>query len=228
MEDETSTPRTSQESAGPAEPSVPASSFDLAALQRDLRIATRNGRYALVTAVAAAVISAGISAWASTSVSSTQLDRQEHFAAAQAVRTDRREVYVEYATSAINLSAQLQRIRATLGAHPPDRATITAEMNKLQEPLQAHMRAEVAMRIVGSEVGPSLERRDRAITDLMVAPDSSLEVVRSHLDRQPGALTDDDEWRWVATAGLTAIEKFLKDTSIDEIAERARADLGSG
>ncbi|MFI6367587.1 hypothetical protein ACIBG0_33115 [Nocardia sp. NPDC050630] len=228
MEDETSTPRIPRESAGPAEPSLPASSFDLAALQRDLRIATRNGRYALVTAVAAAVISAGISAWASTSVKSTEMNRQEHFAAAQAVRKDRREVYVEYVASVMDLAGQLTLISASLSAHPPDRATIAAGLNKLPEPIQSHLRAEAAVRIVGSEMGPFLARRDRALTALMSEPGSSLAVVKSHLEHHSGALTDDDEWRRVATAGITAIEKFLKDTSIDEIAERARADLGSG
>jgi hypothetical protein len=46
-----------------------------------------------------------------------------------------------------------------------------------------------------------------ALTDLMTEPGASLAVVQSHLDHQPGALTE-DEWRRVATARLTAIEKF--------------------
>lgn len=228
MADETPTPRIPPESAGPAEPSVPASSFDLAALQRDLRIATRSGRYALVTAVAAAVISAGISAWASTSVSNSEMNRQEHFTAAQAVRKDRREVYTQYVTSFMDLDGQLTTISAALNAHPPDRAAIAAEMNKLPQFMQSHLRAEAAVRIVGSEMGPLLARRDRALTAMQSDPGSSLAVVRSYLDDHPGALTDDDEWRRVATVGITAIQKLLNDTSIDEIAERARADLGSG
>lgn len=228
MEDETPTPRIPPESAGPAEPSVPASSFDLAALQRDLRIATRSGRYALVTAVAAAVISAGISAWASTSVSNSEMSRQENFTAAQAVRKDRREVYTQYVTSFMDLDGQLTTISAALNAHPPDRAAIAAEMNKLPQFMQSHLRAEAAVRIVGSEMGPLLARRDRALTAMQAEPGSSLAVVRSYLDDHPGALTDDDEWRRVATVGITAIQKLLNDTSIDEIAERARADLGSG
>lgn len=228
MEDETPTPRIPPESAGPAEPSAPASSFDLAALRRDLQIATRNGRYALVTAVAAAVISAGISAWASMSVSNSEMSRQEHITAAQAVRKDRREVYTEYVTSFMDLEGQLGTINAALSAHPPDRATIAAELNKLPQLVQSNMRAEAAVRIVGSEMGPLLARRDRALTALVSEPGSSLLVVRSYLDDHPNTVSDDDEWHRVATVGITAIQKFANDTSIDEIAERARADLGSG
>ncbi|MGY1894507.1 hypothetical protein [Nocardia gipuzkoensis] len=229
MDDETSTSKRLQKAAGPAGPSAPASSFDLAELQRSLRIATRNGRYALVTAVAAAVISAGVSAWASTHVSSTEMNRQERFAAAQAVRKDRREAYVDYVASLTDFAAQLGRIRAALEAHPPDHATVAGELSNLQEPLRAHMRAEAAVRIVGSEMGPTLARRDRELSALMFEPaDSSLMVVRKHLDQRPGVLTDDDEWRRVAAVGLAAIEKYVSQTSIDELAEQARADLGSG
>ncbi|MBF6334668.1 hypothetical protein IU450_02080 [Nocardia abscessus] len=229
MDDETSTPKRLQQAAGPAGPSAPASSFDLAELQHSLRIATRNGRYALVTAVAAAVISAGVSAWASTHVSSTEMNRQERFTAAQAVRKDRREVYVAYVASFMDVAAQLGRIRAALEARPPNHATVAGELSNLQEPLRAHMRAEAAVRIVGSEMGPTLARRDRELSALMFEPaDSSLMVVRKHLDQRPGVLTDDDEWRRVAAVGLAAIEKYVSQTSIDEIAEQARADLGSG
>ncbi|WP_280251711.1 hypothetical protein [Nocardia abscessus] len=229
MGDETATPKRLEEAAGPAGPSATASSFDVAELQRSLRIATRNGRYALVTAVAAAVISAGVSAWASTHVSSTEMNRQERFAAAQAVRKDRREAYVDYVASLMDLAVQLGRIRAALEAHPPDRATIASELNNLEEPLRAHLRAEAAMRIVGSEMGPTLARRDRELSALMFEPaDSSLMVVKNHLDQRPGVITDDDEWRRVAVVGLAAIDKYTKETSINEIAEQARADLGSG
>ncbi|MFF0454420.1 hypothetical protein [Nocardia africana] len=161
-------------------------------------------------------------------MSNSEMNRQEHFTAAQAVRKDRREVYTEYVTSFMDLNGQLGTISTALSAHPPDRAAIAAEMNKLPQFMQSHMHAEAAVRIVGSEMGPLLARRDRALTAMLSEPGSSLAVVRSYLDEHPDALTDDDEWRRVATVGITAIQKLLNDTSIDEIAERARADLGSG
>lgn len=156
------------------------------------------------------------------------MNRQERFTAAQAVRKDRREVYVEYVDSAMDLAGQLKMISAALSAHPPDRAAIATEMNKLPQAMQSHLRAEAAVRIVGSDVGRLLARRDRALTELMGEPGASLSVVHRYLEDHPGALTDDDEWRQVATVGVTAIQKFLNDTSIDDIAEQARNDLGSG
>ncbi|WP_280247484.1 hypothetical protein [Nocardia abscessus] len=157
------------------------------------------------------------------------MNRQERLTAAQAVRKDRREVYVAYVASFMDFAAQLGRIRAALEAHPPNRATIASELSDLQEPLRAHMRAEAAVRIVGSEMGPTLARRDRELSALMFEPaDSSLMVVKNHLDQRPGVLIDDDEWRRVAAVGLAAIERYSNQTSINEIAEQARADLGSG
>ncbi|MGY1947501.1 hypothetical protein [Nocardia asiatica] len=157
------------------------------------------------------------------------MNRQERFAAAQAVRKDRREAYVAYVSSVMDFAAQLGRIRAALEARPPNYATIASELSDLHEPLRAHMRAEAAVRIVGSEMGPTLARRDRELSALMFEPaDSSLMVVKKHLDERSGELTDDDEWRRVAAVGLAAIEKYSKETSINEIAEQARADLGSG
>ncbi|WP_280477415.1 hypothetical protein [Nocardia asiatica] len=158
------------------------------------------------------------------------MNRQERFAAAQAVRKDRREAYVAYVSSVMDFAAQLGRIRAALEARPPNHATIASELSDLQEPLRAHMGAEAAVRIVGSEMGPTLARRDRELSALLYEPaDSSLMVVKKHLDRQPGELTDDDdEWRRVAAVGLAAIDKYSNETSINDIAEQARADLGSG
>ncbi len=157
------------------------------------------------------------------------MNRQERLTAAQAVRKDRREAYVDYVASYMDIAAQLGLIRAALEAHPPNRTTIASELSDLLEPLRAHMRAEAAVRIVGSEMGPTLARRDRELSALMSEPaDSSLMAVKNYLDQRPGGLTDDDEWRRVAAVGLAAIDRYANETSVNELVEQARADLGSG
>ncbi len=157
------------------------------------------------------------------------MNRQESFAAAQSVRKDRSTAYVAYVASVMDFAVQLGRIRAALEVHPPNRAAIATELSKLEEPLRAHMRAEATVRIVGSEMGPTLARRDRELSALMFEPaDTSLMAVKNHLDQRPDVLIDDDEWRRVAAVGLAAIDKYAEETSIDEIAAQARTDLGSG
>ncbi|MFE7798237.1 hypothetical protein [Nocardia sp. NPDC057440] len=227
-DDDTSSPNARQGPVGPPEPSAPpVSSSDLAALQRELELATRHGRYALVTAVIAAVISASASAWSSIHVSSTEMDRQQRFAAAQAVRTNRESVYVDFVAAYGDLASRLGRLRAALQLHPPDSGFLTSELDKLFEPMQTLTRAETAVRIVGSEMGQALARWDRTLRALTMGPES-LEVVKDHLDQHQGGFPDDDQWRRISTVGISAIERFSTDTAVDEIAERAREDLGSG
>ncbi|WP_328408333.1 hypothetical protein [Nocardia sp. NBC_00403] len=227
-DDDTSSPNTSQEPVGPPEPPAPeVSSSDLAALQRQLELAKRSGRYALITAIVSAVISASASAWSSIHVSSTAMDRQQRFAAAQAVRSNRESVYVDFVAAYSGLVGQLGRLRAALQFHPPDFVYLSSEFNKLFEPMQILLRAETAVRIVGSEMGPALARWDKTLRALTVGPES-LEVVRDHLDQYRGRFTDDDQWRRISTVGISAIERFSTNTAVDEIAERAREDLGSG
>jgi hypothetical protein len=80
---------------------------------------TRSARYALITAVAAAVISSFVAAGSAVYVSIHQSDRAERQAAAQAVRTDRQKVYSDFSISLFKYTDQLAAVDGMLQAHSP-------------------------------------------------------------------------------------------------------------
>ncbi|OBA90661.1 hypothetical protein A5662_22655 [Mycobacteriaceae bacterium 1482268.1] len=214
------------EPADDAPPSQEPEPSQLAKLQHEVRVATRSARYALAAAVLAAVISAGVSAWASVRVSSTQMDRQERLAQQQAVRADRQKAYINLATAYMELGSRLGEVQAQLLAMPPSKQGIVDSMAKLQPAIQALSQSEAAVRIVGSEMGPLLARFDDAQLALYQG-EGSLQTVTQYLSDHDG-LDPDPNWPRIRGAGLAAIEKFMGDNSINEFAERAREDLGTG
>jgi hypothetical protein len=86
-------------------------------LYQELKVATRNGRYALVTAVAAAIVSSFVSAGAAVYVGVTQSNRADRLAASQALTTDRQKVYHDFSASIFNYVQGLAALQAHLQAH---------------------------------------------------------------------------------------------------------------
>lgn len=203
----------------PAESHSPEKSFGI--LQHELRLATRSSRYALATAVAAALLSAGTSAWASVHVSGTQMDRQERLAREQAIRSDREKAYSDLVANYIDLVDHLGLMRAALVASPPDKQSLDAA-GGVQASLAAMEKAEATVKIVGSEMEAVLAHLDAAGLALFQGLGSAFKYAREH------DLNNDQNWPRISAVAVAAIDKFVNDHGIDEFAERARADLGSG
>lgn len=91
--------------------------------------------------------------------------------------------------------------------------------------MTAMAKAEAAVKIVGSAMGPILADLDAAQLALFQGPESIGPAVQYAHDRNQ--LTDDAGWAAVSTPAIAAIDRFVSDQSIDHLAERARADLGS-
>lgn len=195
-------------------------------LKHEIRLATRSSRYALATAVAAALVSAGVSAWASVHVSGTQMDRQEHLAREQAIRGDRQKAYTELVTEYLDFTSHLGVVRVALSAHPPDRQSILASVTNTQDSMTAMAKTEAAVKIVGSDMGPILDDLDTAQFALFQGPTSLLPAIQYAHDHDP--LVDDARWAAVSGPAVAAIDKFVGNNSIDQLAEHARADLGAG
>ncbi|MGH3723748.1 MAG: hypothetical protein ACRDUS_06440 [Mycobacterium sp.] len=195
------------------------------ALQHEIRMAARSSRYALATAVAAALVSAGVSAWASVHVSGTQMDRQEQLAREQAIRSDRAKVYTELITDHLDFVSHLGLIRAALAAHPPNKQGLFNAVADIQASMTAMAKAEAAVKIVGSDMGSVLDNLDAAELALFQGPESLQPAIQYAHDHDQ--IADDARWAAVSTPAVTAIDKFAADHSIDQLAEHARADLGS-
>lgn len=215
---------TAAEPAAESDEQLPEQRFD--ALQHEIRLATRSSRYALATAVAAAMVSAGVSAWASVHVSGTQMDRQEQLAREQAIRSDREKVYTELVTDHLDFVSHLGLVRAALAAHPPDKQNLFTAVGDTQASMTAMAKAEAAVKIVGSAMDPILANLDAAELALFQGPESIGPAI--HYAHERDQLVDDALWASVSTPAVAAIDKFVSDNSIDQLAERARTDLGSG
>jgi len=83
-----------------------------AALRSEVDSARRSARYALVTAVSAAVISSAVSAGAAVYTSVNQADRGDRLALSQALRADRQSVYHDFSLA---LFSCIQEISAFSG-----------------------------------------------------------------------------------------------------------------
>ena len=83
----------------------------------ELEVATRSAQSALITAVAAAVISSFVAAGSAVYVSISQSNRSENLAMAQAVRQDRQKVYSDFSVVLFSLTQQLGNVIGVLQAH---------------------------------------------------------------------------------------------------------------
>jgi hypothetical protein len=85
-------------------------------IRREFEAATRNARYALITAVVAAIISSFVAAGAAVYVSINQSTSSEHLAVTQAIRQDRQKVYSDFSVAMFGLMQQLGNLSGLLQA----------------------------------------------------------------------------------------------------------------
>lgn len=154
------------------------------------------------------------------------MDRQEHLAREQAIRGDRQKAYTELVTEYLDFTSHLGVVRVALSAQPPDRRSILASVTNTQDSMTAMAKTEAAVKIVGSDMGPILDDLDTAQLALFQGPTSLLPAIQYAHDHDP--LVDDARWAAVSVPAVAAIDKFVGNNSIDQLAEHARADLGAG
>jgi len=83
---------------------------------RELEPATRSARYALITAVSAAVISSFVAAGTAVYVSINQSNSSEQLAVTQAIRQDRQKVYSDFSVAMFSFMQQLGNVSGLLQA----------------------------------------------------------------------------------------------------------------
>jgi hypothetical protein len=103
-------------------------------LRRELQVTTRTARYALITAVSAAIISSVVAAGSSVYVSINQANTAEQHAVTQAVRADREKNYRDYLLKFWSFVDRLNLLRGGLSAHQPVES-VRSEINELSRGL---------------------------------------------------------------------------------------------
>lgn len=121
-------------------------------LEREVRTATRNGRYALIAALCAAVISSGVSAGSAIYVSQHQLDRTQRVEAVQMLRDNRQAAYTELVAALTAYVYGLGALIGELNQSIPDVEEIRAQVaDVFGERWMRFGRAMTGAELVGTE-----------------------------------------------------------------------------
>lgn len=137
-------------------------------LERDVKVATRNGRYALIAALCAAIVSSVVAAGSAVYNTANELDRTENVAAAQALRADRQKIYTDYYNAAFGATASLGGLKAALSGDSPDPEMVRVAVVNFGERAQETGQVLGAVFLVGSEeMATCLEKFGDSMTEFM-------------------------------------------------------------
>jgi hypothetical protein len=119
-------PKPAPANPSPPQPATPAET----GLEHEIRIASRNGRWALIAALCAAIVSGAVSAGSAIYVNTNQLDRSANLAAQQSVRTDRQKAYLDFLTACSDYLGQVGALKGLLAAHSTDPEALKSAINE--------------------------------------------------------------------------------------------------
>jgi hypothetical protein len=115
----------------PASPTQPQSTNPAeTALEHEVRIATRNGRWALIAALCAAIVSGAVSAGSAIYVNTNQLDRSANLAAEQTIRADRQKAYLEFLNACSEYLGQVGVLKGLFASNSTDRDALKSVLNE--------------------------------------------------------------------------------------------------
>ncbi|MEV6063191.1 hypothetical protein [Nocardia asteroides] len=196
-------------------------------LEREVRTATRNGRYALIAALCAAVISSGVSAGSAIYVSQHQLDRTQRVEAVQMLRDSRQAAYTELVAALTAYIYGLGTLMGELGQTVPDREEIRAQVADLfGERWMRFGRALTGAELVGNEeLRAAISDFGRTVTEFLT---DHLQPFVSRNLAGPGGSVED--LRRDGPPLVTAAEQMAAaaDDFTSTVVEQGRRDLGIG
>ncbi|MCX4093792.1 hypothetical protein [Nocardia sp. alder85J] len=189
------------------------------------RDATRSARYALITAVVAAVISSVVAAGSAVYVSIDQANHAERQALSQAVRSDREKVYSDYLTSYFELIQELSTSEGNLRITLPREAIATEFQTYATRSVEFYAASSLLLMVGSDEI---VEVVDAIST-------SFLEFARKYADFElhylaPGAPGANDPTGWThdSTTLATVIDTVMRKQQnlIGALLTQGHADLG--
>jgi hypothetical protein len=216
-------PKPTPASPSPPQPAAPAET----SLEHEVRIATRNGRWALIAALCAAIVSGAVSAGSAIYVNTNQLDRSANLAAQQSVRTDRQKAYLDFLTACSDYLGQVGVLKGLFVAHSTDREGLTSAINAAASQGGKALNTSLGVLLAGSH--PMAEIVPGFAT---VVADFSGQHLTPFILRYltaGGAGENDDAGMLRDEAAMSgAIDKLIDaaGTVYTEVLDQARIDLG--
>ncbi|WP_213575670.1 hypothetical protein [Rhodococcus sp. USK13] len=197
-------------------------------LERDVRAATRTGRYALATALCAAIVSSVVSAGSAVYVSRNELARNESVAVAQEVRENQQRIYADLMTGVTGFLEGLGTLKGALTENPPDPEAVQAAITVIRDKGGAAIRAVHMVLLVGSaQLLPALDK-------FTYPYESFFRVHLNPFDFRhfggAGDVTDPDGLFPDRPGLLTEIDRMVEVSGefVGDFLVRAREDLGTG
>ncbi|MFJ9371449.1 hypothetical protein ACIRRA_44610 [Nocardia sp. NPDC101769] len=115
------------------------------------RGADRSGRYALVTALSAALLSGVVSAGVAVYVSANQLDRTAQLTAESTLRADRQKAYADFLNCLGDIAKGMGGLKGVLTAYPHDRHLVNQAVKDFGDAVSAGAKAENVVAVAGTD-----------------------------------------------------------------------------
>ncbi|WP_433191941.1 hypothetical protein ACQP1G_24675 [Nocardia sp. CA-107356] len=223
-------PQPSPASADPSQPPTadePPGATSSAPNEPQARGADRSGRYALVTALSAALLSGVVSAGVAAYVSANQLNRTAQLTAETTLRAERQKAYADYLNSLGDVATAMGELKGALTAHPHDRALASQAINTLANAFTVGTKAANVVTVAGTDgmqtiiidykhsvVVPVIDGRLTPFVMQYVEPGTAGENDDAGMDRESSAL-------------VTAIDGYVDNLGklVHQFVEQARKDL---
>jgi hypothetical protein len=217
-----------QPTPAPASPSPPQSAAKAeSGLEHEVRIATRNGRWALIAALCAAIVSGAVSAGSAIYVNTNQLDRSANLAAQQAVRADRQKAYLDFLTACSDYLSQAGALKGLLAGHSTDREALKSAINAVAAQGGKALNTSLGVLLAGSHQMAEIVPGFATVVGDFAGQHLSPFILR-YLTAGGAGANDDAGMLRDEAAMSGAIDKLIDaaGTVYTEVLDQARIDLG--
>jgi hypothetical protein len=229
MDDVDSESPTTEPAPPPASPaqSQPAVKPETTALEHEVRIATRNGRWALIAALCAAIVSGTVSAGSAIYVSRNTLDRSASLAAEQTVRADRQKAYLDFLNAFSDYLGQLAVLKGQLASNRSDRGALKSVLNEEASRGSKVLSNSLGVLLAGSLTMGTIIPRFATLVGGFSGEHVTPFMFRYLTPGGPGEKDDEGLLRDEASMA-DALDKLIDEagTVYTDVLDQARTDLG--
>ncbi|WP_431966585.1 hypothetical protein [Nocardia sp. bgisy134] len=191
-----------------------------------LEVAERSGRYTLIAALCAALVSSFVSAGAAVYVSINEANRDQGLTFSQALRTDRHKVYTEFLTALTNYEMSLSILSAAMSGNAP-RDLVGAKMADIATPGKEFLNALNAVWLAGSGEVYSVASRFLDLANAYFRDTwEPFNARYANFENLP--TIDAEQWRQDSHKLSDGLVQFINraEELKGEFLEKARGDLG--
>ena len=205
------------------QPTAPAET----ALEHEVRIATRNGRWALIAALCAAIVSGAVSAGSAIYVNTNQLDRSANLATEQTIRADRQKAYLEFLNACSDYLGQVGVLKGLLAANSTDRDALKSVLNETASRGGKALSSSLGVLLAGSPKMSEILPQFATLVGGFSGQNMNPFILRYLTPGGPGEKDDAGLLRDEASMSAE-IDKLVDEggTVYTEVLDQARIDLG--